>query len=118
MKQQDLEALRTESYSCAFFSMYPIENYNVEDFTTYRGLPGVLSSVPLDNTDDLCIYLDTALSGSNAISNLYLGLDPYQLWCSFGREEASFVAALEEKLFPYMTAHPDITFEVLLPYQR
>lgn len=114
-KRSDLKQLSSQEYAGVFCSMYPITNFNQEDFTTYRGLNTLKAENTLRCTSDVGKYLATAFDSGNAIENIYLGLDPAGIWNSCFRRESIWTRWLSEDILIYTTAHPDVTFEILLP---
>lgn len=115
-KKQYQERLSLESYDSVFFSMYPINNYSVEDFTTYRAVTPILSDYAISDFSEIGEFLETAFASGNDITNVYLGLDPYLMWTSLGKKNERWEQALELHLLSYITAHPALSFEILFPY--
>lgn len=111
----DLELLSTEEYDSIFCSMYSIENFAEEDFVTYRGVNTLKLSNVLRDTDDLGSYIASAFNSGNGVEIVYLGLDPAQIWSSVGKDITKWNSALTEDIIAHATAHPEVTFEVLLP---
>lgn len=114
-KKLDLEQLSTQEYNSIFCSMYSIENFAQEDFVTYRGFHTLKLSAVLRNTSDLKDYLSAAFSSGNSIENIYLGLDPEQIWTSSRKNINKWNSSVNEDILAYASAYPDVTFEVLLP---
>lgn len=116
LRQEDLNLLSTGIYQGAFFSMYDIGNYPVEDFAYYFGISIVKTDRCLKNTKDLNDYLSAALSSCNELANLYIGLDPLALWKASGKDIGAIEAAFEETLFPAADRSPEISFEIFLSH--
>ncbi len=114
-KKADLELLATAEYNSIFCSMYSIENFAQADFLTYRGLNTIKLDNKLRNTSDLNEYLAAAFSSQNSIDTIYLGLDPAQIWSSSRKNTDKWNTSLQEDILSCVTAHPEVTFEVLLP---
>ena len=114
-KKQELQRLSTESYNAVFLSMMPTQTYKEEDFTTYRGINTLKVNAVAKNTQDVAEYLNAAFSSGNDITNLYLGLDPSLIWSSSHKKRARWDENISSDLLAYISAYPDITFEILLP---
>lgn len=114
-KQADFDRLATEEYNSIFCSMYPIDNFAETDFLTYRGVNTVKLSTTLQNTEDVSSYISSAFASGNPIEIIYLGLDPAQLWSSVHKDTTKWDLALTGDIIAHATAHPEVTFEVLLP---
>lgn len=114
-KKTDLERLSTAEYNSIFCSLYSIENFNEEDFLTYRGFHTLQLENILRDTADISEYLETAFASGNTIENIYLGLDPVQMWSSSRKNTDKWNTSISEDILSYASAHPEVTFEVLLP---
>lgn len=114
-KQADLDRLAVEEYNSIFCAMYPTDYFAEEDFTTFRGVDTVKLSAALQNTKDVSSYISSAFSSENSVEIVYLGLDPAQLWSSVGKNLSKWESALTDDIIAHATAHPEVTFEVLLP---
>ncbi len=115
-KREDLARLSAEQYEAVFFSMYPIQNFAEEDFTTYRGLRTLKTSFVVQKTSDLSEYLYAALNSGNPVTTVYLGLDPEQLWRASRHSADRCRELLERDVLSYVTVHSNVTFEILLPF--
>lgn len=114
-KKSDLAQLSTAEYNSIFCSMYSIENFAQEDFITYRGVNTLKLPTVLRSTGDMGEYLTAAFDSGNSVEIVYLGLDPAQIWSSVGKKIDKWNSALTEDIMAYATAHPEVTFEILLP---
>lgn len=114
-KKDDLERLSNEKYNSIFCSLYSLENFSEEDFLTYRGFNTLKLENTLRNTADISEYLETAFDSGNTIENIYLGLDPVQIWSSARKKTDKWNTSISEDILSYASAHPEVTFEVLLP---
>lgn len=115
-KRTDFARIKEETYNSVFFSMYDISNYHEEDFTTYRGLQTLLAGHTIGSLSELSRYLDKAFQSGNTLSNIYIGFDPYVSYCQNFRNDEIWQKSMLENLFCYLEAHPETTFEILLPY--
>lgn len=99
---EDFLRLRSENYDTVFFSMYPIDHYEEGDFEYYRAKKTVKSSVPIEDTKALKVYMDIAVNSKNAIHSAYLGIDPEH--------------AHGEDVLQIVSENPNTMFEILLAY--
>ena len=115
-KQQSLDRLSAECYESIFFSMYPINNDSADDFMTYKEISTEISGYNVHNLTEVSEFLDAALLSGNNLSIVYLGVDPYKIWTSSRKDPDIWNSDLEQNLLSYVSAYPEITFEILLPY--
>lgn len=115
LKWRDLHRFSSHSYSAAFFATYNISNYSGEDFITYRGIPTLKAEYTIKKWKDMSKYLKEILSSENTVTNIYLGLDPVVLWEDSHKDEVQWEKNLERCLVSYVTARPDVDFEILFP---
>lgn len=111
----DLQRLSEETYSAVLLSMHSTEGFREEDFLRFRGLDTLVTSHLLRDAGEFSQYLKRILASGNAISDIYLGLDPELLWTAAGQDLGAWESSLE-KLSSPMAAHPEISFSILLPY--
>lgn len=102
--KQDLQRLQAESYDTVFFSMYPVNHYQEEDYTYFRAMDIVKAELSIPNEKLLQKYVTTAFESGNPISTAYLGVQP-------------------DKLSPLEVAdivedYPGTLFEIILPYPQ
>lgn len=114
-KRNDLKQISSQEYNAIFCSMYSIENFAQEDFVTYRGLDTLKLENTLRNTSDLGKYLQEAFASGNTLECIYLGLDPTQIWSTSRKNTDKWNASISEDILAHASAHPEVTFEVLLP---
>ena len=114
--EQDLLRLSEETYEAALVSMHAADYFTEEDFLFYGGLNALVASHRVLDTEELSQYLECILNSGNALSHLYLCLDPELLWTTAGKEAAVWNANLEQDLYSHLTSYPEITFSFLLPY--
>lgn len=103
-----------ESYQSVFFSMYDIAAYSEEDFMTYRGISTLKADDKVQDWEDIGSYLSEILSSQKTLTNIYIGLDPAALWEDSHEDKDRLAEDLERYFAPYVTAHPDVSFEILL----
>jgi len=116
MKTEFMEQLAITQYDSVFFSMYSLENYSSEDFTTYLGTSPILSPFCIKKLSDISDFLDTAFESSNNIRTVYLGIDAEALWRSCQKDNNIVTSNLSQELLSYIANNPDITFEIVLSY--
>ncbi len=114
-KQADLDRLSSESFNSIFCSMYPTDSFAEEDFVTFRGVNTVKLSATLENTEDVGSYISSAFASGNTVEIVYLGLDPAQIWSSVGKNPDKWNSAVSDHIISHAIAHPEVTFEILLP---
>lgn len=114
-KWKDLARFSHESYSGAFLATYDVSTYSEEDFTTFRGVPTLKADYTIKSWRDLSKYMTEIFSSQNVITNVYLGLDPEIMWNSSRRDNIKLTENVEKYLAPYVSARPDVSFEILLP---
>ena len=112
----DLIRLSEEDYEAVLLSMHSPGQFREEDFSSFRGINALVTSHAILDTAELSAYLDCSLNSGNAVTNHYLCLDPELLWTTVRQNPADWSSGLQNHLYSYMEAHPDITFEILLPY--
>lgn len=114
--EEDLQRLSTETYDSALLSMHSTAPFSEEDFEYFRGLDTAIAKHTILNTEELSRYLECILSSGNAVSNLYLCADPELLWAEAKRNAKNWKKILNTGLYSHIASHPEITFEILLPY--
>lgn len=112
----DLARLSDESYESVLLSMHSSAGFSEEDFFYFRGLDTLVASHALQGTEELSAYLDCILSSGNPVNHIYLCLDPELLWLDARKSSLRWNRRLQKNLYSYIKTHPEITFEVLLPY--
>ncbi len=117
-KKLELERLAVEEYNAVFLSMFSIDNYQQEDFATYRGIDTLKINAVAKNTNAVAEYMEAALGSDNDITNIYLGLDPSVIWSRSHKKVSRWDENINTHILSYISAHPNITFEILLPNPR
>lgn len=111
-----LNRLAQEEYDSVFLSMHSIQDYSEEDFQQFRGTQTVIISDAIADAKIFPNYFDTIFTSGNIISHIFLSLDPYIIQQTQDLWESDFSERLYQNLFVYAAEHPDILFEILLPY--
>lgn len=113
---QDYRRLEQETFSGVFVANYATDYYDEEILTVYRGVPTVKAMQQMRKTKDFAHYFNRVWSSGNQITHVYLGVDPYLIWQEAGGKQDQWEKILYDYFQIYVEAHPDVTFEVLLPY--
>ncbi len=100
--EEDLSRISSGDYNAAFLSTYPIETYQEEDFSYYRGLSLFKASYCIPSLSVLQDYMEAIVTSGSNIVIVYLGLDPDLL-------SAQKVQAL-------LAQYPSVQFEIILSY--
>lgn len=100
--EEDLSRISSGDYNAAFLSTYPIETYQEEDFSYYRGLSLFKASYCIPSLSVLQDYMEAIVTSGSNIVIVYLGLDPDLL-------SAQEVQAL-------LAQYPSVQFEIILSY--
>lgn len=112
----DLERLSGETYESVLLSMHSTKYFSEEDIAYYLGKEAVVASHKIRNLKELSKYLDCVFASGNTISNIGICLDPELLWTASVQIDALWSRSLRNELCAYVEAHPDVAFEILLPY--
>ncbi len=100
IKKDDFKRIASEEYDSIFLSQYPLDTFQQENFSTYRGLNVIKMQKQLTKYSDLTEYIDYIFSQQPELSILYLGISPWK------------TSAAE--LLSITNNHPSTTFEILL----
>ena len=114
--RKDFERLENDTYNGIFVSAFATDNYAEDVFLTYRGVPVVIADYQMKKAEDYADYFNEAWASGNQITNIYMGVDPYALWEEAGGNQEKWEELISFNMTRYVVAHPDVTFEVLLPY--
>ncbi|MBQ7766622.1 MAG: SGNH/GDSL hydrolase family protein [Lachnospiraceae bacterium] len=103
----DLKRLAGETYDTVFMSMYPIDNYYEEDYKTYRGMTTVKCEYEIPNTKMMQLYMRQINNSSNAVTTIYLGVDPQKT------NNADIAQMIQENptiMYEIVLFHPQIQY--------
>jgi len=114
--REELRRFSRGSYDSVFLSMHSASSYSQEDFAVYHGLNTLISTHEIRTMNELKRYLNTIFSTDNTINTVFLLLDPEIIWESCGQDDSQWDKKLQQGLFSFVSGHPDIHFEILLPY--
>lgn len=101
-RANDYKRITTEEYNTAFLSMFPIDNYNAEDFNYYLAEDIFQSSYSIPNVSTLRSYMKRISSSDNTIATAYLGIRPEKV------DADKLVALLRE--------YPTLNYHIILAY--
>lgn len=116
IRQDDITALSTEDYECLLLFMYPTEPFDPETFSYYRGISTLKANHRFETISDISNYLGAALDTNQQLSNVYIGLDASAISAQYFFHASLYYKEYQKKLLPMISSHPQITFEILLPY--
>ena len=112
----DLAQFSTENYESILLSMHSTQNFRKEDYSLFLNQDILIASHCLLNMEEFSGYLDCAFRSGNEVSHVYLSLDPELLWNAVGKSSRKWNRNLADYLYLYIENHPNVSFEVLLPY--
>lgn len=115
-RRNDIRALAQEEYNGLFLSMFPAEPFNAENFSYYRGIPTLKACHRFETLADIGDYLRTALDGGQEITSIYIGLDAPAIAGQYGFHASLYHREYQKQLLQLVSANPQTTFEILLPY--
>ncbi len=101
-QREDYRRISSLSFDTAFLSMYPIDTYQEEPFSAYRGMTVFKASYCIPKTSVLKQYMKRIARSGNTISTVYLGIRPDLI--------------SPEELRPIFELYPSVTFEIILSY--
>ncbi len=114
--RRDLRCFSKNSYDSVFLSMHSTSNYSQEDFATYHGLNTLISSYEIQSLKELQRYFQEIFSSGNTVQNVFLLLDPDIIRESCDQDDSRWDQELQDGLFAFVSEHPDVNFEIMLPY--
>lgn len=105
--ERDITRLTTESYDTLFFSMYPTEYYNEEDYAYFRAMDIVKTELSIPDAETLNTYMDTAMNSGNEVTTIYLGITPDMIDT---RTISNFLEDYPTCMFEIVLSYPDINY--------
>ncbi len=114
--RQDLERLEKDVYNGIFVSAFATDYYEEDVFQTYRGVSVLIADYEMKKAETYADYFNAAWASDNQITNVYMGVDPYLLWEEADGKKEKWEELIDFYFIRYVKAHPDVTFEILLPY--
>lgn len=104
-----------EEFEGVLCSMYDMTGFTEENFKTYRGLQIACADENFGGLKELCAAVEAAIGSGGKLEEIYLGIDPYQVWQEAGKDAESQGKPATEELLAIVEKYPETTFEILLP---
>lgn len=114
-KRHILSQLSSTDYSSVFLSMYDVSTFPVEIFAINRGIPTLKPDYCLQNAKELEDALRSVFSSGNAITNVFLGLDPFSFLQSVPGS-AGEALLTDSEWTACINTNPNVSFEVLFSF--
>ena len=116
--QSTLSEVTNEEVKGIFFSMFPLDSYDINDFATYRGIHTVMLTEPLENGPEVLDFLELMLAKEQALEAVYVGLSLNENSASHSGLAQMFADGChwEEELLEIIKANPHIRFHIILEY--
>ncbi|MBQ6695839.1 MAG: SGNH/GDSL hydrolase family protein [Lachnospiraceae bacterium] len=103
--QADRERLQSEEYNAVFFSMYPTDYYDEEDWMVFRTMDIVKTGHVISDGEQLQQYMELAKASGNVMGTIYLGIAPGQIEVE---EMTELLQQNPNTIFDIAFAHPPI----------
>ncbi len=101
-RKSDYTRISSEEYDTVFLSMFPITNYNEDDYSYYRAQTILKTSYNIPDLSTLQSYLKRIAASGNTVSTIYLGIRPEK------------IAA--DKLRRVLSEYPSVNYHIILSY--
>lgn len=115
VRKQEQEDLKENYYQCLRLSMLPVESLGNGDIEYFTGIATKEVSYCFSNLKDINAFLKEAYSYQEALSTVYLYLDPIELGEQYLGIAGLYGDAYIDYLVTLMSEHPETTFECVLP---
>lgn len=102
LQQEDYRQIAAAGFDSAFLSMYPIDTYQEDDYSYFRGMTLFKSSYPIPSLSVLKDYFRQISDSGNPVTTVYLGIRPE--------------LTDPKKLQKLLRLYPGVCYEVVLPY--
>lgn len=106
-RKNDFHRLEVEEYDTVFFSMYPTDYYEAEDYTLFRAMDIVRTDYVIPNGKMLQRYVKKMSASKNTVTTVYLGIRPERVSAD---EVSEMIQEYPEVCFEITLAHPAIEF--------
>jgi lysophospholipase L1-like esterase len=116
MRYGDIQRLQTNDYTAVFLSMLSPESYSEEDFKYYLDLTTISAGYRFNRLDDMGLFMLQHVYTDHMPSTIFLGLDIRQIAEASHFQEKEYEKAVKTFLSIFVTAYPDISYEILLSY--
>lgn len=104
-----------ESFDGVLCTMYDMTGFTEENFKTYRGLQISCAEEDFSGLKGICAAVESALGNGRELQEVYLGIDPYQVWLEAGKADEAQQTLVSEELLILVDKYPKTMFEILLP---
>lgn len=101
-QRNDYKRIKSETYDSVMLSMFPIDHYDEESFTYWRGQNLIKTNYTIPDFKTLQNYMNQIAKSGNSISCIYLGIRPNAL-------------SVQEVL-SLIQQYPSTQFQIVLPY--
>lgn len=115
LSKLDKERLLSEKYEGVFLKMHNLKGFTEKDFLNYRGLHVVTTDGNVNTVDEIAEALELVFSKSRNVPEVYMEIDPVELWVKAGENDAQRDNELE-RILRYVDEHTDTTFEVVYSF--
>ena len=114
--QSVLAEIENEGVKGLFFSMFSLENYDVNDFLTYRGIDTVMLEEELASGDEVLDFLELTLKQEQSLEAVYIGLSLDDMAANGFAQMFTDVCDWDDALLEIVKANPQIYFHLILEY--
>lgn len=120
--QSALLEVNNEEVKGIFFSMFPLDSYDVNDFLTYRGIQTIMLEKQLKSGEEVLDVLELTLAEDQTLEAVYIGLsmdgsEAMEKVAWGGLAQIGMDMCLwDEELLEIVKAHPEIRFHIILEY--
>lgn len=115
-RRDDVAALFAGEYECLLLSMYPTEPFDAEPFAYFRGISTLKANHRFETINDISSYLEAALDAKQPLSTVYIGFDAAAVGSQYYFHASLYYKECQRRLLPLIASNPQISFELLLPY--
>ena len=109
--RQNYDRFSAETYDSVFLSMYPIDNYNVDDFNYWRSKNAIFIDYEIPDHFILKQFL-SEISQNSGVNTIYLGLRPEKI---SGERLSKLLSNYPQYQFFIFLAHPTLEYWASLP---
>lgn len=113
-REQALNRLAASDYKSVFLSMYDISAFSSEAFSENRGIPTLKWDYCIQNAKELDDALKNIFASESAVTNVFLGLNPFSLQPSNASEDSD--ALFEDDWLSCIDENPDTSFDILFAF--
>ncbi len=114
--QRVLADVENEDVKGIFFSMFPLDSYDVNDFLTYRGINTIMLEEELASGEEVLEFLKQTLKQKQTLEAIYIGLSLDETNIGGFAQMFTDVCDWDDELLEIVKAHPQIRFHLILEY--